>query len=51
MNNRISNDEEMNIVLLRLLEYLGHANPFVSGIAYTEVGYGHILFKYNCYTN
>ncbi|EFR05531.1 kinase rad3 [Nannizzia gypsea CBS 118893] len=33
----ISNDEEMNIVLLRLLEYLGHANPFVSGIAYTEI--------------
>ncbi|KAK2852165.1 hypothetical protein FQN49_005303, partial [Arthroderma sp. PD_2] len=33
----ISGDEEMNIVLLRLLEYLGHANPFISGIAYTEV--------------
>ncbi|GBF64420.1 kinase [Trichophyton mentagrophytes] len=29
----ISNDEEMNIVLLRLLEYLGHANPFISKLA------------------
>lgn len=27
----------MNIILLRLLEYLGHANPFISGVAYTEV--------------
>jgi serine/threonine-protein kinase ATR len=34
---RVSGDEEMNIILLRLLEYLGHANPFVSGVAYTEV--------------
>ncbi|KAK2787809.1 serine/threonine-protein kinase M1 [Emmonsiellopsis sp. PD_33] len=28
-------DEEMNIILLRLFEYLGHANPFISGVAYT----------------
>lgn len=35
---RVSGDEEMNIILLRLFEYLGHANPFISGIAYTGVG-------------
>lgn len=34
---RLSGDDEMNLVLLRLLEYLGHPNPFVSAIAYTEV--------------
>ncbi|PGG96942.1 serine/threonine-protein kinase ATR [Blastomyces parvus] len=31
----VSGDEEMNIILLRLFEYLGHPNPFISGIAYT----------------
>lgn len=34
---RLSNDEEMNIILLHLVEYLGHSNPFVSAMAYTEV--------------
>ncbi|OJJ33117.1 hypothetical protein ASPWEDRAFT_174541 [Aspergillus wentii DTO 134E9] len=34
---RISDDEEMNIILLRLMEYLGHANPFVCAVAYTEL--------------
>lgn len=34
---RLSNDEEMNIILLHLVEYLGHSNPFVSAVAYTEV--------------
>ncbi|KMU76981.1 hypothetical protein CISG_06216 [Coccidioides immitis RMSCC 3703] len=33
----VSGDEEMNIVLLRLLEYLGHTSPFISGVAYTEL--------------
>ncbi|EEP77729.1 hypothetical protein UREG_02578 [Uncinocarpus reesii 1704] len=33
----MSGDEEMNIVLLRLLEYLGHTNPFISGVAYSEL--------------
>ncbi|WEW59433.1 serine/threonine-protein kinase M1 [Emydomyces testavorans] len=33
----VSGDEEMNIVLLRLLEYLGHSNPFIGGVAYTEL--------------
>ncbi|KAL4803894.1 hypothetical protein BDV18DRAFT_166188 [Aspergillus unguis] len=34
---RFSNDEEMNIILLRLIEYLGHPNPFTCGVAYTEL--------------
>ncbi|KAF7183700.1 hypothetical protein CNMCM7691_004050 [Aspergillus felis] len=33
----VSDDEEMNIILLRLLEYLGHPNPFVCAVAYTEL--------------
>ncbi|KAI9373995.1 hypothetical protein BJX61DRAFT_532757 [Aspergillus egyptiacus] len=33
----LSNDEEMNIILLRLIEYLGHPNPFICGVAYTEL--------------
>lgn len=37
--NRISEDEELNIILLRLLEYLGHANPYICAVAYTEVNY------------
>lgn len=27
----------MNIILLRLLEYLGHPNPYVCAVAYNEV--------------
>ncbi|PTU20188.1 hypothetical protein P175DRAFT_0502334 [Aspergillus ochraceoroseus IBT 24754] len=34
---KFSNDEEMNIILLRLIEYLGHPNPFVCAVAYTEL--------------
>ncbi|PYH47273.1 protein kinase MEC1 [Aspergillus saccharolyticus JOP 1030-1] len=30
-------DEELNIILLRLVEYLGHSNPFVCSVAYTEL--------------
>lgn len=37
IKNRISSDDETNIVLLRLVEYLGHANPLISGLAYDEV--------------
>ncbi|KAE8374326.1 protein kinase [Aspergillus bertholletiae] len=33
----LSNDEEMNIILLRLIEYLGHPNPFICAVAYTEI--------------
>jgi serine/threonine-protein kinase ATR len=28
----------MNVVLLRLVEYLGHTNPLICGVAYDEVG-------------
>ena len=31
-------EEETNIIFLRLIEYLGHANPFVCNLAYEEVG-------------
>jgi serine/threonine-protein kinase ATR len=34
---RISNDDELNIVLLRLVAYLGHSNPVISGVAFNEV--------------
>lgn len=34
---RVAGDEEMNIILLRLLEYLGHPNPYVCAVAYNEV--------------
>ncbi|KAL2866806.1 protein kinase MEC1 [Aspergillus lucknowensis] len=34
---RFSSDEELNIILLRLIEYLGHPNPFVCGVAYSEL--------------
>ncbi|KAJ5300562.1 uncharacterized protein N7443_005564 [Penicillium atrosanguineum] len=32
-----SEDEEKNIILLRLLEYLGHPNPYVCAVAYNEL--------------
>lgn len=35
--HRVSGDEEKNIILLRLLEYLGHPNPYVCAVAYNEV--------------
>ncbi|KAJ5090417.1 hypothetical protein N7532_009101 [Penicillium argentinense] len=34
---RVSDDEEKNIILLRLLEYLGHPNPYVCAVAYNEL--------------
>lgn len=37
IKHRISSDDETNIVLLRLVEYLGHTNPLISGLAYDEV--------------
>lgn len=35
--HRVSDDEEKNIILLRLLEYLGHPNPYICAVAYNEV--------------
>lgn len=37
VTNRVSEDDEKNIILLRLLEYLGHPNPYVCAVAYNEV--------------
>ncbi|KAI9757305.1 MAG: hypothetical protein M4579_003516 [Chaenotheca gracillima] len=34
---RVATDDEFNIVLLRLVEYLGHTNPLISGLAYNEL--------------
>lgn len=36
--NRVSTGDEMNVVLLRLVECLGHTNPLIYGVAYDEVG-------------
>ena len=33
----MSTGDEMNIILLKLVEYLGHTNTLVSGLAYDEV--------------
>ncbi|KIN07972.1 hypothetical protein OIDMADRAFT_111112 [Oidiodendron maius Zn] len=30
-------DQELNVVLLKLLDYLGHTNPIVSGVAFSEL--------------
>lgn len=34
---RFSDEEERNIILLRLLDYLGHSNPYICAVAYNEV--------------
>ncbi|KAL8735716.1 MAG: hypothetical protein Q9181_002719 [Wetmoreana brouardii] len=34
---QIASGDETNIVLLRLIEYLGHTNPLVCGLAYDEI--------------
>lgn len=33
------NDEELNMVLISLVEYLGHNNPIISGAAFNEVNF------------
>lgn len=38
-----SEDEEKNIILLRLLEYLGHPNPYICAVAYNEVSAPEII--------
>lgn len=35
--DRILNDEELNLILLRLVEYLGNSNSVISGAAFNEV--------------
>jgi serine/threonine-protein kinase ATR len=34
---QVCGDEELNIVLVRLVEYLGHPNPYISGLVYGEL--------------
>ena len=34
---RSTDGDERNIVLLRLVEYLGHTNQIICGLAYEEV--------------
>ncbi|KFY81056.1 hypothetical protein V499_00169 [Pseudogymnoascus sp. VKM F-103] len=34
---RVSKDRELNLTLLRLIEYLGHTNQIISGLAFTEI--------------
>jgi serine/threonine-protein kinase ATR len=33
----VGGDEELNIVLVRFVEYLGHPNPYISGLVYAEL--------------
>lgn len=34
---QVSEDEEMNIILDRFLNYLGHANPYIVGVVFNEL--------------
>ncbi|KAI9820333.1 MAG: serine/threonine-protein kinase M1 [Pycnora praestabilis] len=34
---RVCEDDELNIVLLRLVQYLGHTSSFICGLAYNEL--------------
>ncbi|KIX95534.1 uncharacterized protein Z520_08654 [Fonsecaea multimorphosa CBS 102226] len=34
---KVVGDEELNIILVRLMEYLGHTNPYLSGLVYAEI--------------
>lgn len=34
---RVCGEDELPIILLQLVEYLGHPNAFVCGVAYNEV--------------
>ena len=34
---QVCGDEELNIVLVRFVEYLGHTNPYISGLVYGEL--------------
>ncbi|KAJ5108762.1 hypothetical protein N7456_005437 [Penicillium angulare] len=34
---KVSDEEEKNIILLRLLEYLGHSNPYICAVSYNEL--------------
>lgn len=34
---QVVGDEELNIILVRLVEYLGHTNPYISGVVYAGI--------------
>jgi serine/threonine-protein kinase ATR len=34
---QVVGDEELNIILVRIVEYLGHTNPYISGLVYAEI--------------
>jgi serine/threonine-protein kinase ATR len=34
---RVVGDEEMNIILVRLVDYLAHGNPYINGLVYAEL--------------
>jgi hypothetical protein len=36
--SRVVPDEELNLVLVKMLEFLGHRNMIVSAVAFNEVG-------------
>ena len=38
----ISDGDEMNLVLLKLVEYLGHTNALLSGLAFDQVSIPHV---------
>ena len=41
--SRVSKGDQMNLVLLKLVEYLGHTNALLCGLAYDEVSC-HLMF-------
>lgn len=34
---QVVGDEELNIILVRLVDYLGHNNPYITGVVYAEI--------------
>ena len=36
-NAKFLQEDELNIVLVRLTEYLGHGNPYIAGLVYSEL--------------
>lgn len=37
-DDRIYKATDLNLVLVQLVEYLGHSSPFITGVALNEVG-------------
>lgn len=38
-DDRIYKATDLNLVLVQLIEYLGHSSPFITGVALNEVRY------------